>query len=66
MIDFRPVLFTCGALLSVLAIAMIVPATVDAASGNADWRVFTLAAALTLFIGVSLVLTTRSGWSGLN
>lgn len=66
MIDFRPVLFTCGALLSVLAISMIVPATVDAASGNEDWRVFTLAAALTLFIGVSLVLTTRSGWSGLN
>ncbi len=64
MVDFRPILFVIGALLSVLAIAMVIPAAVDAANGNKDWQVFAAACAVTLFVGVSLVLTMRSGWSG--
>ncbi len=61
MIEFRPVVFILGVLLSILAIAMIIPAVVDAMIGHSDWQVFTAAAAATLFVGVAMVLTTRSG-----
>lgn len=60
MIELRPVLFVIGLLLSILATAMMIPAIIDAALGNADWLVFAAAAAVTLFIGVSIMLTTRS------
>ncbi len=66
MLDLRPVLFVVGLLLSVLAVAMIVPAVVDLVAGHPDWQVFVASFAVTLFVGVSLVLTTRSGWSGFN
>jgi trk/ktr system potassium uptake protein len=61
MIEFRPVVFVLGILLSILAIAMIIPAVVDAMIGHADWQVFAAAAAATLFVGVAMILTTRSG-----
>ncbi len=64
MIDFRPVLFIIGILLTILAVAMMIPAVTDAASDHPDWQVFAAAALLTLFVGVSLILTMRSGWSG--
>ena len=64
MIDFRPIIFILGVLLCIMAVAMMIPAVVDAAVGSADWQVFTTAAAVTLFIGVSMILTTRSGWQG--
>jgi trk system potassium uptake protein TrkH len=64
MIDFRPVLFINGILLCILAVAMVLPALVDIASGHPDWQVFMASASVTLFVGVSLILTTRSGWSG--
>ena len=64
MIDFRPILFIIGVLLCILAVAMVIPAIVDAGIGHPDWQVFTSSALLTLFVGVALVLTTRSGWQG--
>lgn len=64
MIDFRPIIFILGVLLCIMAVAMMIPAVVDAAVGSADWQVFTTAAAVTLFIGVSMILTTQSGWQG--
>ena len=64
MIDLRPIAFVIGILLSILALAMLIPASVDAVIGHPDWQVFTAAAAVTLFIGGALILTTRSGWSG--
>ena len=64
MIDFRPIVFILGVLLCIMAVAMMIPAVVDAAVGSADWQVFTTAAAVTLFIGVSMILTTQSGWQG--
>ena len=64
MIDFRPVAFVIGILLAILALAMVIPAVVDAAVGSADWQVFAVAGATTLFVGVALMLTSRSGWSG--
>ncbi len=63
MIDFRPIAFVLGILLAILALAMLIPASVDAAIGHPDWQVFTAAAGVTLFIGGALVLTSRSGWS---
>lgn len=39
---------------------MFLPAAADLAVGNQEWQVFATGAALTLFIGVMLVLTTRS------
>ena len=39
---------------------MFVPAAADLAVGNQEWQVFATGAALTLFIGVMLVLTTHS------
>lgn len=66
MIDLRPVLFVVGVLLSVLALAMVVPALADLVVGHVDWQVFLASAAVTLFVGVSLMLTTRTGWRGLN
>ncbi len=64
MIEFRPVVFILGILLSILAVAMIIPAVVDAMIGHPDWQVFTAAAGTTLFIGVSMILTARTGWVG--
>ncbi len=46
--------------MSTLAVAMFVPAAADLAVDNAEWQVFGVAAALTLFIGVMLMATTRS------
>jgi len=60
LIDFRPVLFIIGILMSTLAVAMFVPAAADLAVGNQEWQVFATGAALTLIIGVMLVLTTRN------
>ena len=59
MIDFRPVFYATGILLVILAAAMVVPAIADAASGDSDWLVFASSAAVTLFVGVALVLTNR-------
>ena len=56
MIDFRPVFYATGILLVILAAAMVVPAIADAASGDPDWLVFASSAAVTLFVGVALVL----------
>jgi trk system potassium uptake protein TrkH len=64
MFDFRPIFFVLGILLAVLAVAMVIPAIADASVGHPDWQVFTASAAVTLFVGVSMVLTTRSGWRG--
>jgi trk system potassium uptake protein TrkH len=66
MIDLRPVVFVIGTLITILALAMIIPAIVDYSVGHADWQVFAAASAVTLFVGVSMILTTRSGWIGFN
>jgi trk system potassium uptake protein TrkH len=61
VLDFRPIFFILGLLLTTLSLAMALPALVDAATGHADWQVFLASAGLTLFIGVSLILTMRGG-----
>lgn len=64
--DTRPVFFIIGALLSVLAVAMLLPMTVDLAAGNPDWMVFAIACALTLFFGVQFMLANRMDRIALN
>jgi len=60
LLDFRPIFFVLGILLTTLAIAMLLPAVVDAAVGNPDWQVFALSSGFTLFVGVLFILTTRA------
>ena len=57
MFDFRPIFFVVGLLLTTLAVAMCAPLVVDAAAGDDEWRVFAGSAALTAFIGVTMILT---------
>ena len=64
MINPRPIAFVIGILLTVLSVAMLVPAAVDALAGHREWQVFLASAGLTFFIGGALVLSNRSGWSG--
>ncbi len=61
MNDFRPVFLVIGVLLSMLAAGMGVPAVVDKFSGNPDWHVFAVSAGVTMFIGVAMTLTCRTG-----
>lgn len=60
MLDFRPILFVVGLLLTTLAVAMSVPAIADALVGNADWLIFAISSGFTLFVGVSLILAGRA------
>ncbi|MGE0744873.1 MAG: TrkH family potassium uptake protein [Rhodospirillales bacterium] len=66
MPDLRPVLFVLGVLLTTLAVGMAVPAIVDLINAHDDWRVFAISAAVTLFVGVSLMLTHAAGGARLS
>ncbi|NQV19842.1 MAG: potassium transporter TrkH, partial [Rhodospirillales bacterium] len=66
MIDLRPIFLVLGLLLTTLGAGMLLPALVDAASHNPDWIVFLASATATIFIGISLILTNRSGGSEIN
>ena len=56
MLNFRPILFAIGLMLAVLSAAMMLPALIDLADANNDWRAFFATAVLTFFIGGILVL----------
>jgi trk system potassium uptake protein TrkH len=60
VLDPRPVALIIGVLLCILAVGMVIPATVDAIVGNRDWTVFAAAAVTTFFVGLALVLTCRT------
>ena len=55
----RTALYVIGLLLCVLAATMLLPAMVDYASGNSDWRVFIASAGLTAYAGGSMILAFR-------
>ena len=61
MIDFRPIFFFIGMLLTMLALGMCIPVVIDAMAGNPDWKVFAGSACVTLFVGITLILTNRIG-----
>ena len=59
MLDIRPVLFVLGVLLSILAAFMLLCAGVDLFADHDDWQIFAASAAVTLFVGVALAITSR-------
>ena len=59
MPDFRPILFTLGALLLLLAIAMLLPAAVEALQHQSGWRAFLVSAVITGGAGGALMLAYR-------
>ena len=59
MTSIRPTLFVTGTVLSILAVAMLIPAIIDVMHGHSDWRVFAGAALVTLFVGLALVASNR-------
>ncbi|MEZ5862354.1 MAG: TrkH family potassium uptake protein [Geminicoccaceae bacterium] len=62
MIELGPVVRVVGLLLGVLALVMLVPAMVDAVSGNRDWLSFVVSAAITgFFAGMLILVTSRPG-----
>jgi len=65
VIQFRPVLFVVGLLLTTLGSAMMLPGILDLTLGHDDWLAFAAASAVTLFVGVTLVMSTRGGESRL-
>ncbi len=54
--NLRPILYVIGILLSILAIAMMIPMLIDIHFGNSDWKIFFLCVLATAFFGGSLVL----------
>ncbi|WP_248304637.1 TrkH family potassium uptake protein [Breoghania sp. L-A4] len=59
MFDFRPILLVIGVLLATLGCAMMVPAIVDLAAANDDWRIFAASSLLTMMVGGSLWAGSR-------
>lgn len=55
MFDLRPVFFGIGVVLALLALAMGLPAIVDYAHSDPDWRIFTASGAVTFFLGLALM-----------
>ncbi len=66
MLDLRPILLVNGILLALLGLAMLLPAVADLTVNHADAKVFLAAAAITLFVGVSLALTNWGHAGNLN
>ncbi|NCC21197.1 MAG: TrkH family potassium uptake protein [Alphaproteobacteria bacterium] len=54
--DFRPVLYVIGILLSILALSMVVPMLADLYTGNEDWKTFFFCILVTAFFGGVLML----------
>ena len=67
MLDFRPILFILGVLLSTLAGAMCLPAIADLVISNNDWQVFAVSAGFTGFVGGLFIFSSaRRGKKGIN
>jgi len=66
MMDFRPVLFVVGLMLSALGLAMFIPMAVDLGFGDRSWPSFAMSAMFTTIIGTVLSLMTYSPHPRLN
>lgn len=53
-----PVIHIIGWFVTALGLLMIVPALVDGAYGNPDWKVFSVSSGISVFFGIALLLTT--------
>ncbi|MBI1301348.1 MAG: hypothetical protein GC137_06785 [Alphaproteobacteria bacterium] len=59
--NFRITLFTCGILMVVMAVAMLLPVYVDLYYGYQNYKAFILSAVFVFFIGASLMIANRGG-----
>ena len=60
MLEFRPVVFLTGLISCFLAAALCIPALVDLAYKNPDWKSFTVSALIAGFFGTLAAVLTRS------
>lgn len=58
--NFKPVFFVFGILLSIMAISMVLPMMADLYFGHQDWKIFFISIVITAFFGGSLILTNNS------
>ena len=56
---WQPVLMICGYFISVLGIAMLIPAAVDIYYSGVNWSIFISSSIVAIFIGLSLFLANR-------
>jgi len=61
LFDMRPVILVIGVLLVMLGTAMLIPALVDFASGDADWIAFAFSSIVTICSGALMFMATRGG-----
>jgi trk system potassium uptake protein TrkH len=59
-LDFKPVFFIIGILISILALSMVIPMCADLYFGNEDWKIFFMCIIVTSFFGGSLILNNNS------
>ncbi len=55
--DFRPILYINGVLLSILSLSMVFPMLADIYFGYDDWKVFFVCIIITAFFGGALILS---------
>jgi trk system potassium uptake protein len=60
VLDLRPILLVIGLLLVTLALSMLPAMIADLVTEQDGWQVFLMSAALTMFVGVGLILMNRS------
>ncbi len=58
--NFKPVLFVVGILISIMSISMVLPMLADLYFGNEDWKIFFISIVITAFFGGSLILSNNS------
>lgn len=59
MLDFRPITYALGVLITLLGAGMLIPAAMDILISNPDWITFVSSSFVTLFIGGAMVLSTQ-------
>ncbi len=57
MLNIRPILFVIGALLTILSIAMFIPAYADYVTLDDNWKPFLISSFFTAFCGISLLMS---------
>ena len=60
----NPVFHILGTLISILAGVMLIPALIDYVNDVPNWLAFVVAAAITLFFGIGVLLSTRADEGG--
>lgn len=58
--NFKPVLFVVGILISVLSISMVLPMMADLYFGHEDWKIFFISIVITAFFGGALIISNTT------